>query len=199
MSKINKLLGFYELRSTSLPKINWQEFDPEKSTFDSQVLWSVRCATIAGQDFNLPRLIGAKAKEAREFALEQYARSKDNGLVLYYPYFIAEKSGTLLVEERKIIIEGVTGDLWNLVTYNRREVTIIFADETIKYHGNKDLLTEKEVLELKAQALYVRAHFHKELSTEQGLLLEWSYAFKADIDAKPVGESQLLFYEIRTI
>ena len=42
---------------------------------------------------------------------------------LFYPYFVAENSDTLEVQDNGIVIEAVYKDLWNLVTNNDLEVT----------------------------------------------------------------------------
>lgn len=62
---------------------------------------------------------------SKKFADQLLKEMNNNGIVIYYPYFIANKSGTLEVRSDKVIIEAVKDDLWNLVTYSEREVTII--------------------------------------------------------------------------
>ena len=129
---MNKLLGFYELRDSMLPTIPWETY--RKGTFlDSNFLWTVRTAIHNGNDLNLPRCVGATAKEAAHFADSTVQRYGENGMIVYYPYFLAEKSGTLNVFNNKIVIEAVKDDLWNLVTYSRKDVTIIISEEKNEY------------------------------------------------------------------
>lgn len=125
---MNKLLGFYELRDSMLPTIPWKEYGKETS-LDADILWTVRTAVHNGSDLNLPRCVGATAKEATEFANSTSRKYGENGMVVYYPYFLAKKSGTLNVFSNKIVIEAVKEDLWNLVTYSQRDVTIIVSGE----------------------------------------------------------------------
>ena len=45
--EINKLLGFYELRDSSLPSVPWKEYTPEV-TLDDDKLWTIRSAIFMG-------------------------------------------------------------------------------------------------------------------------------------------------------
>jgi hypothetical protein len=128
---MNKLMGFYELKSLNIPTVPWKLFSDD-TVLDPQLLWTVRVATEAGNDLNLPRAVGVEAEEAclkgRAFAEE----FKNKGIVIYYPYFIAEKSGVLDMNSERTVIEAVEKDLWNLVTYGRKDVTVIIPTDTCK-------------------------------------------------------------------
>ena len=63
---------------------------------------------------------------------------KKKGITIYYPYFIANKSGNLNVFSDKIVIEAVKDDLWNLVTYSDRDVTVIIESNDKRIIGNKN-------------------------------------------------------------
>ena len=167
MDKINKILGLYELKELNIPKIEWKEFHPDTSYFKEDQLWTIRTATFKGNDFNLSRLIGGKAKEARIFALKEYKVFKNTGLIFYYPYFIAEKSGTLLINEKEIIIEGVHKDLWNLVTDNLRDVSIVEKDNMILSYGNKDFLSDKKFVNAITEDS-IRSQMIQKLEEENG-------------------------------
>lgn len=52
-------------------------------------------------------------------------------MVVYYPYFVAQKSGTLNIHLDKIIIEAVKDDLWNLVTDQKLDVSLIITKTMI--------------------------------------------------------------------
>lgn len=93
---MNKLLGFFELKDSLLPTIPWRIFDKDVK-LDSNMLWTVRTAVHKGDDLNLPRCVGVSEKEAYDFALSTSKKYGENGMIIYYPYFIAEKSGTLNV------------------------------------------------------------------------------------------------------
>lgn len=195
---MNKLLGFYELRDSLLPTIPWKEYN-DQTEFDPKLLWTVRTAVYRGEDLNLPRSVGVTADEASSFALKTARVLGDRGIVIYYPYFLAEKSGTLNVYNNKVIIEAVKEDLWNLVTFSDREVTIINCEDETEYIGNKDFVTEKELSELYSYVKKIKAMFRDDLLEAKSVLLEWSYAYKCDIDRNKVGERYLVFYEARTV
>lgn len=195
---MNKLLGFYELKDSDLPTIPWKEYD-ENVIFDNNLLWTIRSAVYRGNDLNLPRAVGVDAEKAKQFASELYKKIKDSGIVVYYPYFIAEKSGTLNVFQNRVIIEAVKEDLWNLVTYSGREVTILFENDEIEYDGNKHFVNDEEIAELLLNAKRVKKMFRDELIEGKSILLEWSYAYQCDINRDKIGDCYLVFYEARTV
>lgn len=195
---MNKLLGFYELKDLELPTIPWEKYD-ENVQFDDSLLWTIRTAIYRGNDLNLPRKVGVRANEAKEFAEQTMKRLGDNGIVVYYPFFVAEKSGTLNVFNDRNIIEAVKDDLWNLVTYSDREVTIIASKDTIEFNGNREFITQSELSELISYVKYINRTYRDDLLSGKSVLLEWSYAYSCDINKQKIGERYLVFYEARTI
>lgn len=195
---MNKLMGFYELKNMKLPSIPWEKFEAKKD-LDEDILWTVRTAVYHGDDLNLPRKVGVCAKDAKEFADSVSKDLKDNGMVIYYPYFIANKSGNINIFHNKVVIEAVKDDLWNLVTYSDREVTIIISDDKVEISGNSDFLSKKEIEELLSHVKEVKQIFRGELIEEKSILLEWSYATNCDCHKQPKGDEYLVFYEVRTV
>lgn len=195
---MNKLMGFYELTDMDIPSIPWKKYTGQE-TLDSRYLWSVRSAVFYGDDLNLPRKIGVPATDAVEFANNLLLKMHDKGIVIYYPYFLAKKSGTLDVYRDRIIIEAVEGDLWNLVTYSDRNVTIQITEDKILFDGNKNFLSDAEISDLLSNVAQVRKSFKDDLIEGKSALLEWSYAQKSDLSKQPLGEEYLVFYEARTV
>ncbi|MDF2842035.1 MAG: hypothetical protein K0R00_461 [Herbinix sp.] len=195
---MNKLLGFFELQRSGIPTIPWKEFR-ENSFLDNSVLWTIRTAVLKGNDLNLPRMVGENSNNAYSFAKKMLIEFRDKGMVIYYPYFIAIKSGTLNVYNDKIIIEAVKDDLWNLVTYSDREVTIRIVDDNFIVDGNKEFLTQKEIKELMDQIPKIKSVFRDYLIEGKSILLEWSFAYNCDIKKEPIGNKYLVFYEARTV
>ncbi len=195
---MNKLLGFYELKDSLLPTIPWKEYDVN-TKFAPDILWTVRSAVHRGEDLNLPRSVGVNAEEAGEFALKTSRMLGNNGMVIYYPYFLAEKSGTLNVFGDRVVIEAVKDDLWNLVTYLDKEVTVIIHNQEIEYIGNRDFLGESEIAELQSYVGEIRRMFRDDLTEGKSILLEWSYAYKCDRQKNRMGDRYLVFYEARTV
>lgn len=117
--KNEQVNGFFELQDMSLPAIPWKEYTGKENLQDN-LLWTVRSAVFRGDDLNLPRLVGVNSKDAREFANRLLDKLHGRGMVVFYPYFVANKSGTLEVRSDKIIIEAVKADLWNMVTFSER-------------------------------------------------------------------------------
>nr|WP_243101687.1 hypothetical protein [uncultured Blautia sp.] len=197
---MNKLMGFLELNDMSLPSIPWKQYTGHEE-LSKDFLWTIRSAVYRGDDLNLPRSIGKNASDSKKFADQLILDMKDNGMVIYYPYFIANKSGTLEVRMDSVIIEAVKKDLWNLVTYSDREVTII-ADiygNSKKIIGNDTFLSEYEQNELYKHVPEIRKLFRDELFQGKSILLEWSFAQSCDTNENPVGDEYLVFYEARTI
>ena len=195
---MNKLMGFFELRDSGLPTIPWREYTGTE-VLQPDLLWTVRSAVYRGADQNLPRVVGVTAEEAETFARDLHDRLKDAGMVVYYPYFIANKSGTLNVFQNRAIIEAVPKDLWNLVTYSDRTVTYEFSEEGVMADGDRMFLSEEELSQITKGIPTIRKSFRDELLEGKSVLLEWSLAQNSDLDSRPVGEEFLVFYEMRTI
>lgn len=196
---MNKLMGFLELKEMRLPSVPWRRYTGIEK-LDEKYLWTIRSAIYRGNDLNLPRSVGKNAKESKEFADSLLKRIDDNGMVIYYPYFIAKKSGTLEVKKDSIIVEAVKDDLWNLVTYSDCEVTVIYdSNRNPKYIGNEDFLNEKEKQQLLKHVPEIRKIFREELLEGKSALLEWSYALSCNNKKEPIDEEYLVFYEARTI
>lgn len=191
-------MGFYELKDSYLPTIPWEKYN-KSVHFEDDILWTIRSAVYRGNDLNLPRAVGVVASQAEEFANSTLQAIGDNGIVIYYPYFVAEKSGTLNVFRNKVVIEAVKEDLWNLVTYADREVTIICREENVEYNGDKEFISDDELGELMSYVKYINKMFRDELLEEKSILLEWSYAYNCDINKQKNGKRYLVFYEARTV
>ena len=195
---MNKLFGFFELKDSLLPTIPWKIYNKD-TKFDADILWTVRTAVHHGEDLNLPRCVGAVAEKAKIFAKEASEKYGENGMVIYYPYFIAEKSGTLNVYSNKIVIEAVKDDLWNLVSDGKCDATYIITGENREYYGDKFFLTKDELDEIISYVREVKRMFRDDLLQEKSVLLEWSFAYKCNGEKKKVGDRYLVFYEARTV
>lgn len=191
-------MGLYELRDSNLPTIPWNKFQKDTS-LDADHLWTIRSAVFRGNDLNLPRLVGKRADVATAFALKLQDRLGDNGMVIYYPYFKAEKSGTLDVYLDHYIIEAVEADLWNLVTESKCNVTIKGTENSQDIIGEENFLNQEELKLITKYIGTIRKMFRDELLEGKSVLLEWSLAYDCDINEKPVGERYLVFYEVRTV
>lgn len=195
---MNKLMGFYELKSLEIPTIQWEEYN-DNSNLQQGILWTIRSAVFKGDDLSLPRKVGVEASEAKSFASATKQLLGDNGMVIYYPYFIAEKSGTLNVFSDKIVIEAVKEDLWNLVTYSDRDVTIQIAGEETIYDGNPEFILSDELEEILKQIPKIKRAFRGDLLQGESILLEWSFAYNCDLNKQKIGQKYLVFYEARTV
>ena len=196
---MNKLMGFLELKEMKLPSVPWKQYTG-KENFEDRYLWTVRSAVYRGNDLNLPRSIGESSKVSKKFADQLLKEMNNNGIVIYYPYFIANKSGTLEVRSDKVIIEAVKDDLWNLVTYSEREVTIITdIDGNKSIIGNANFISNVELDSLSKHIPEIRKLFRNDLLQGKAALLEWSFAQSCNASKEPIGEKYLVFYEARTV
>lgn len=196
--KMNKLMGFYELKEMSLPSIRWEEYTGEQQ-LRNNILWTVRSAVYSGDDLNLPRKVGVSAKEATQFADNLRTTLNGNGIVICYPYFIAKKSGTLEIRNDKTIVEAVEDDLWNLVTLSKKNVTYQITERDEKIDGDRDFLSKREKEYLLSFVREIKKTFRNDMLEGKGVLLEWSFAKNCNIHREPEGEEYLVFYEARTI
>ena len=195
---MNKLEGFYALNDLRLPTVPWKQYKKD-TILDDSILWTIRSAVVRGDDLNLPRKIGVSASEANNFAKMLLNKLGDNDLIIYYPFFIALKSGVIDISNNRIVIEAVAEDLWNLVTYNKKNVTIIITDNDISYVGDKEFLSETELNELLKFGFVIKRTFRDEICSGHSVLLEWSYSMKSDLNKRPIGKKSLVFYEVRTV
>jgi hypothetical protein len=197
---MNKYLGFYKLKSLSIPSICWERFAYD-TELDKRKLWTVRVAVEKSNDLHLPRLIGASAEEAVKKGRELLVMFADRGMVVYYPYFIAEKSGVLEISNSRTVIEAVDKDLWNLVTFGIKNVTMVYPNsptgKNVVFHGDKDFLSYEEVEELHKCASIIKGAYRDELNEGRSIFAEWSYAFDTDVSRNPEGERYLVFFELR--
>lgn len=195
---MNKLMGFYELKDMSIPSIPWQQYSSD-TELDDTILWTIRTAVYKGDDLNLPRKVGVDAETAKNFADQMLKTLEGKGIVVYYPYFIANKSGTLNVFSDRIVIEAVKADLWNLVTYSDREVTIIIDSGGKQEIGKEGFLSSRQIENIQKYVAAVRRTFRDDLLEGRSALLEWSFANKCNAEKIPVDEEFLVFYEARTV
>lgn len=192
---MNKLMGLLELKEMRLPSVPWRQYTGNE-VMDGDCLWTVRSAKYRGKDFDLPRSIGKNAEESTRFA--DRILHTTNGIVIFYPYFIAKKSGTLCVGKDRVIIEAVKGDLWNLVTDGKPDISILYENGGKKIAGSSDFLTENEETELISYLPEIRRQFRSELFYSE-VLFEWSIAVNCNKEKKPTGNPYLVFYEARTV
>lgn len=195
---MNKYMGFYELKALSLPTVPWKLFTAD-TELDVKLLWTVRVAVENSNDLNLPRAVGVRADEAVKKGRELLRIYSGRGIVIVYPYFIAQKSGVLDINCHRTVIEAVDKDLWNLVTHGRKNVTALFTLglSEVQYVGDQAFLNREEMDELLRYSAVMRGRFREELSEGKSILAEWSYAFSTDIRNEPIGERYLVFYELR--
>lgn len=191
-------MGFFELQSMDLPSIPWQEYTG-KEILQEDILWTIRSAVFSGDDLNLPRLVGATSKAAKDFADQLLKEMTGKGIVLFYPYFIANKSGTLEVRQNGLVIEAVKDDLWNMVTLSERDVTIRYEQDQEIIDGNTNFLQEAEKEKLISNVREIKKSFRGDLLEGKSVLLEWSFAQNCDLDKNPIGKEYLVFYEARTV
>lgn len=192
-------MGFLELKEMRLPSVPWKQYTGNEK-FEDRYLWTVRSAVYRGNDLNLPRSIGESSKISKKFADQLLKEMSNNGIVIYYPYFIANKSGTLEVRSDKVIIEAVKDDLWNLVSYSDREVTIITdAENNRSIIGNANFINNEELENLNKHIPEIRKLFRTDLLQGKSALLEWSFAQSCNASKEPIGEEYLVFYEARTV
>lgn len=194
---MNKYMGFYELKNSGIPSVLWKEFT-EDTVLDENLLWTVRVALERGEDFGLPRAVGVTAGDAYLAGRNMLDRYAGIGIVIYYPYFIAQKSGVMYIKKEMVIIEAVAGDLWNLVTDGRRDVTITTREEGIEFDGDRMFLELFEIEQLKKYGKVLSGKFRNIISEGSSIITEWSFAFNTDINRNPAGDRYLVFYELRS-
>lgn len=197
---MNKLFGFFELKEVSIPSIDWKEFKIG-TVLDDSKLWTIRTAKVSGSDTSLPRMVGRSAKECMEFSEDLLKRYGNNLFVVYYPFFGAVKSGTMLVGKDSTTIEATNEDLWNLVDHHILDLSArVSSSGKIRVGiGDSSFFTEDEWKQLIRCSEKVRTYFNKAIRANELVLLEWSFAKDTDVVGNNVGEEYLVFYEAKTV
>lgn len=197
---MNKLFGFFELKEVPIPSIDWKEFK-SGTVLDDSKLWTIRTAKVSGSDTSLPRMVGKSAKECMKFAEDLLKRYGNNLFVVYYPFFGAVKSGTMLVGKDSTTIEATNEDLWNLVDLHILDLSVrVSSSGKIRVGvGDSSFFTEDEWRQLIRCSEKVRTYFNKAIRANELVLLEWSFAKDTDVVGNNVGEEYLVFYEAKTV
>lgn len=197
---MNKLFGFFELKEVPIPSIDWKEFK-SGTVLDDSKLWTIRTAKVSGSDTSLPRMVGKSAKECMEFAENLLKRYGSNLFVVYYPFFGAVKSGTMLVGKDSTTIEATNEDLWNLVDHHILDLSArVSSSGKIRVDiGDSSFFTEDEWRQLIRCSEKVRTYFNKAIRANELVLLEWSFAKDTDVVGNNFGEEYLVFYEAKTV
>lgn len=195
---MNKLMGFLELRHLNIPTVPWREFSRD-TVLEEQYLWTIRTAVSGGNDLNLPRAVGVRAEEALQKGKEFLEQLGPKGKVIYYPYFIAEKSGVIEINREYTVIEAVDKDLWNFVTYGNKNVTITYQKDHIEYIGDDRFLSSWEIEGLMKNVRVIKEKYREDIAIGKSMIAEWSFAYNTDVAHRPMGEKYLVFYELRSI
>lgn len=195
---MNKFEGLYELKRLNIPTIDWRIYEPE-TKLDANYLWTIRMAVYRGSDLSLPHLFGQNAMISEKFAMQLLKQINGRGIVIYYPYLIADKSGNLQIGDSRIIIEAVEGDLSNLLTGGRVDVTYIWENNEQKIIGNQDFLNLNERKQIKSYVGYLRRKYSEVFRGGKELQLEFSFVFESSKTGEKRGERKLVFFEIRTV
>lgn len=191
---MNKLEGMYELKRSRLPAVDWNLFH-EATVLSDSCFWTIRTAVFKGQDLHLLKLFGKKGREATAFGVKCLHKMKDKGIVFYYPYLTAEKSGVLQFDVNSIQLECVAGDLGRLLGGSSTDASYYWKGADLKEHGNK-ILSGKEKTELLEWVFYCRRRYRYIMALEEKMQLEFSYVRDKDPEHQP---SRLVFSEMRTI
>lgn len=155
---MNKLMGFFRLKELGIPVVRWERYTGMQ-TLDPTLLWTVRTAVVRGGDTGLPRVVGVTGEEAEAFARAMFERLGGDGMVVYYPYFIANLSGTMEVARDCVVIECVRGDLWQLVTDGRCDLSLMLGSEAPRYQGDLAVLPATKLEALRGAERILRPQF----------------------------------------
>lgn len=191
---MNKLEGMYELKRNHLPTIDWKLFQ-EETVLSNTCSWTIRTAVFRGQDLHLPKLFGKNGQEATTFGRRCLREMKDKGIVFYYPYMEAEKSGVLQFDVNSIQLECVRGDLGRLLNGSTPDAAYYWEGETLRENGKK-ILSDREREELLEWVLYCRQRYRHIMDLGEKMQLEFSYARYKGEECQ---QSRLVFFEMRTI
>ena len=195
---MNKLAGMYELRKLNIPSVDWKLFQ-EDTVLSENRLWTIRTAVFQGADLHLPRLFGQNARDSMEFARKCLNEMNGRGIVIYYPYLHAVKSGVIQFGLSNTCLEVVSGDIKNLLDGGDPEASYYRKNTGWISERNADLYNREELEELFRYAEYCRRYFRNVLLESREIQMEFSYAYDVDTDHRKAGETRLVFFEVRGV
>lgn len=175
---MNKLDKFYKLKKYGFLCPDIQEYKGEE--IQGTNLWTVRCLVHEEGEINSSsKVTGVFSDLATIKAREFQEKYGEHAVVFYYKYFIAEVSGTLLVQEDSSYAEITKGNLWNMKDGNNIDLIAICKNEKVSMLGNTNIITYNKILDL-----FSYNELAKSLITDKKVLLEWSLT----------NEGEILFY-----
>jgi hypothetical protein len=194
IQSINKYQGLMLLKQCRLPTISWNVFTYDTTLCDSY-RWTLRAVRDSGNDFGLPIFLDISSKEAIDIGrrlLDQYSSNKY--ILLVYPYFTSEKSGTVKVEIGSIVVEAVKGNCSDLTRYSKLDISLIYKDTRDVVYGDITFFTDEELVTIERYASRLRRQFFRMVLDGFIVVLEWSFATYKNTD-----KEKFLFQELRVI
>ena len=209
----------YILKTLDLPTIDWKPYDPE-TRLDQDIFWTIkledlpnvkckeksnqpvrswiRRRRLSPETYRRNGLIGVHAVKAMEFGNRMYRKVDDSRQrLIYYPYYTVVKSGILDLNRARVVIEGTTGDITNLLQESKVEVTMIFTEDDVEVIGDERLFRQEEILSLIDHSREVRKMASRDIEDGKNIQLMFSFVYHTSEDYKPEGEIQLIFHKFK--
>ena len=176
MQRVNKYQGLLLLKQYDLPTITWDIFTYD-TTLPSICRWTLRAVKEAGNDFGLPIFFNLSSDDAIHIGrnmLNQYL--KNNYIFLIYPYFSSEKTGTILIDLDRSIIEAVREDCCNLTRHSKLDISIVYKNTREVVFGDIGFFDKTEISLIENYVSRLRRQFFRDLLGGSIVVLEWSFA-----------------------
>lgn len=144
--------------------------------------WTIRVLW-RGKQFKKPLYINWLAKEKVAKEIDQLAKkAKKDYLIVTYPSWIPQKSGTLLIEKNRIIIEACQGKITRLMREGICDVgyQISKLGQVQSSWGNRHFLTrveKKKIIDALAKI------------PQKNIMLEWAFG----------QQGEFIFYKLETL
>ena len=209
----------YILKTLDLPTIDWKPYDPADQ-LEENILWSIKVEEIPSQTGKEQEekktlltwmrkrmqqepakgngLIGSHAENVMRYGGRMSCKIvPSRQMLLYYPYYTVLKSGILDINRNRVVIEGTSGDISNLITNSQIDVTMILTDEDVEVFGDERFFQQDEVLQLIDYSREVRKMAARDMDDGKSIQLMFSYVYRTNKELQPEGDLKLIFHKFK--
>lgn len=180
---MNKLEKFYILKQCGLPCPKFYEYKKE-DTIKEEGLLCVRCVMRKGRESSLSKVTAVFKDVATQKAREFSNKYEDDVIVFYYSYFVANASGTLLIDDNEAYAEIVKGNLWNMKNGKDMNLVATYRKGKVSVLGDTRIMNSFELIDL-----FSFIESAKKISHNDSIILSWSLTNKREI----------IFYDFKVI
>lgn len=183
---MNIYQGLTRIDKAGLPHPEWEFVETSKDLkkyfkIKDYCGWTIRTVKVTGAPWNNLYVNWLPKKQVPEKIDELQKEHKGKAVFVIYPSWKWKKSGTLLIEKDRTVIEAAKGPIVDLMRHGKLDASCIYKNgKLLESNGNKKLLTSEERKKV--------LHAGKKLKQKE-IILEWGITT----------QNKFIFYRIETL